>query len=103
MAKEAISKVIEVEEEARRIVREAKEKSKEIISSASVSAKETDRLLIAKAKAESRKLQEDAREDIKSDVDEIGKLCIEKCEKITKDSALNIENAKKYIVERIVK
>ncbi|MEG0250684.1 MAG: hypothetical protein RR561_07460 [Peptostreptococcus sp.] len=103
MAKEALLKVVEAEEKAEQLIKTAKSESRDLIA---LSEKRSRNLLddaTIKAKVECDRLRSKAEDDMKEELDAISRASEEKCKSITDIPQDRFNEAKKILVERIVK
>lgn len=103
MAKDALLKIIEAEEQADNLVKKANDDAKNMIILAENISKTKLEEAISSAKKECDRLKEQAQEDIKPELDSIFKASEEKCKKIVDIPKEKFDNAKKILIERIVK
>lgn len=103
MAKEALLKVVQAEEEADSIVKKAKEDSKNMISAAEKKSKSFMEDATVKAKIECDKLKAKAEDEMKDELESISRASEERCKSIIDIPQEKFNEAKKILVERIVK
>lgn len=103
MAREALLKVIQAEEEADKIVKYAKEEAKNMISSAERQSKTFIEDAVVKAKIECDKLKAKAEDEMKEELEFISQKSEERCRSIIDIPQDRFNEAKKILVERIVK
>lgn len=103
MAKEALLKVVEAEEEAEELIRIAKDESRDLISMSEKKSKDLLESTTIKAKVECDRLKSKAEDDMKEELDAISQVSEEKCKSIIDIPQDRFNEAKKILVERIVK
>lgn len=103
MAKEALLKVIQAEEEADRIVKTAKEEAKNTISTAEKKSKAFIEDAVMKARVECDMLKAKAEDEMKDELESIANKSEERCREIVDIPQDRFNEAKKILVERIVK
>lgn len=103
MAKEALLKIVEAEENADSLVKKAKEDAKNMVILAENTSKVNLDDTLMKAKKECDRLKAQAEEDMKPILESIFKESEEKCKSIVDIPQDRFDDAKKILVERIVK
>ncbi|MBC2576771.1 hypothetical protein [Peptostreptococcus canis] len=103
MAKEALLKIVEAEEQADFLVKKAKEDAKKMINAADAKSKGYIEDMIIKAKAECERLKSQAEYEIKEELEYISCNSDDKCKSIVEIPQDKFDEAKKILVERIVK
>lgn len=103
MAKEALLKVVEAEKEAEEVVRRAGNMAKERIAKAEKSAREYLEESKRNAVLQGNSIKDQAREDISFDIERINSESEARCKAIRGVSQEKIDEAKRVLIERIVK
>lgn len=103
MAKEALLKVVKAEEEADKIVREAREEAKDSIFLADKQSKTFIEEAVIKAKVECDKLKAKAEDEMKDELESISQKSEKRCKEILDIPQDRFNEAKRLLVERIVK
>lgn len=103
MAKEALLKVVEAEKEAEEVVKRSKEMAKDRISVAEKKAKEYLEESKKKAVLQGNDLKDQAKNDVACDIERINSESEARCKAIRGVSQEKIDEAKRVLIERIVK
>ena len=103
MAKEALLKVVEAEKEADQMIKKAKEDAKEMAILADKRSKKILEELTIKARIECDRLGAQAQEEMKGELDSIALESDKRCRSIIEIPQDRFDEAKKILIERIVK
>ncbi len=103
MAKEALLAIVDAEAEAKEIVKKAKEDAKRIVNEAEALSAQYMSDVLDKGNQKISQLKTNAEDETKSEIDLLLGQNQHKCDEIARQAEKNIENAKKFLVERIVK
>lgn len=103
MAKEALLAIVDAEAKAKEIVKKAKEDAKRIVNEAEALSAQNMSDVLDKGNQKISQLKTNAEDETKSEIDLLLIQNQHKCDEITRQAEKNIENAKKFLVERIVK
>ena len=103
MAKEALLAIVDAESKAKEIIKKAKDDAKKIVNEAEALSAQYMSDVLDKGNQKISELKSKAEYETKSEVDLLLGQNQHKCHEIAKQAEKNIENAKKFLMERIVK
>lgn len=103
MAKEALLKIVNAEHEADSLVKQAVDDAKNMVIKAESSSDIHIQKAIMKAKAECDRLKSEAKEEMQGELEEIASKSEKKCKSIVEIPQDRFDEAKKMLIERIVK
>lgn len=103
MAKDALIAIVDAESKAKEIVKKAKEDAKKIVNEAEALSAQYMSDVLDKGNQKISQLKSDAEDETKSEIDLLLGQNQRKCDEIARQAEQNIDTAKKFLVERIVK
>ena len=103
MAKEALLKVISTEKEASELIKNSKEEARLILEKAEKKSKTLLEESYVRAMVEVDNLKKEARDSMKEELDQIDSMSKKRCESIVNIEQQRFDEAKKFLIERIVR
>ena len=103
MAKEALLKIVSAENEADSLIKTAKDEARLLIETAEKKSKSIVEDSYVKANIEVDKIKNEAKESMKDELNHIQELSEQRCEMISNIDQAKFDEAKKLLIERIVK
>lgn len=102
MAKEALLKIVSAEKEAGELIQRARDESRKILDSAEKKSKKLLEDSYIKAKIEVDQMKKEANDSMKEELDRINQTSIDRCKAIGNIEQDKFDEAKRFLVERIV-
>lgn len=103
MAKEALLKIVSAENEADSLIKSAKNEARLMIEMAEKKSKKIIEYSYTKARMEVDKLKDEAKESMKDELNHIQELSEQRCKMISDIDQAKFDEAKRLLVERIVR